>query len=95
MKLLISTFFAFLAISLSIVVLNTTTKQQSNLTLDSVEVLTFGEGDCISGGHGAKSCSVQGGIKIDGVGSSVECSVSCYDDFYACCGFGCHCIPNR
>lgn len=46
---------------------------------------------CLSGGCGANQCS-------RGVGSALECSVSCNSGYFACCGdlvsYGCHCIKD-
>ena len=48
--------------------------------------------DCISGGDGSSSCSLEGDISIAGSGGGVGCSVGCDDGYDACCDTdGCHC----
>lgn len=49
--------------------------------------------ECFSGGPSSPSCSVPSGIKI-GNETSVGCSVSCMEGYYACCGVRCICLPN-
>jgi hypothetical protein len=55
--------------------------------LPSFKEVIGGEGDCISGGPGATSCSIEGNIGPGGAGCSVTCGSG-----YACCNLsGCHC----
>ena len=49
--------------------------------------------ECYYGGKGSKSCSIPTGIEMKG-GVSIECSVSCNDGYYACCGLSCICRPD-
>lgn len=94
MKLFTLSFVSLTAIILSLTVLDMTTKQQSELTINSIEVMTYNEhdGSCISGGQGAISCSVDGGISIDGIKATLGCSITCPSNYYACCSFNCSCI---
>lgn len=53
-------------------------------------------GHCVSGGPGSSSCSLAGGIDIVGSGGSIDCSTTCRDGYYACCGLsGCKCIKEE
>lgn len=70
---------------------------RSIVTIETIETLSIIEeiddiihGECLSGGPGALSCSISGGINTD-FGVSFGCSVTCKDTEYACCGFGCKC----
>ena len=47
---------------------------------------------CKNGGENTKSCNIEPGIKIGDV-LTIECSVTCMDGFYACCGQRCICRP--
>lgn len=42
--------------------------------------------NCLAGGEGASSCSIEGG--------GISCEVSCNSGYYACCGVGCYCMPE-
>ena len=50
---------------------------------------------CHSGGEGALSCSINGGVEIVGVGVTEGCSVSCQGDYFACCATECRCCKER
>lgn len=66
-------------------------------TLNNVETLNRSESDddCIAGGQGSSSCSIEGGIEIVGNGVTVGCSVSCNSGYYACCGLtSCDCVKE-
>ena len=49
---------------------------------------------CYSGGEGNESCKIAPGIKI-GDFITVECSVTCREGYYACCGERCICRPEK
>ncbi len=68
---------------------------RNNVTLNNVESLSNDDIDgntCLSGGPGAISCSLGGGIGVGGVNGDMNCSVTCADGYYACCGAGCKCV---
>lgn len=72
----------------------------SNLRLANIELLAYAENTpknpyCYNGGIGSSSCSIGGGLEILGFGVSTECSVSCVDGFYACCGIRCTCKETK
>lgn len=71
-------------------------KKEISFCDENVEALADGESApfCYSGGHGAMSCSIEGGIQILNNGVSTKCEVSCRDGYYACCGIGCKCIEE-
>lgn len=49
-------------------------------------------GECLSGGVGSNSCSIDATIG-DGLTVAAGCSVNCSAGTYACCNFhGCHCV---
>lgn len=51
--------------------------------------------ECISGGPGATSCSIAGGVVIVGSGGNATCSVTCGAGYHACCkGTGCSCVKG-
>lgn len=49
---------------------------------------------CYNGGSGSLSCEIPAGIELPG-GVSMGCSVSCREGYYACCGIGCVCLPEK
>ena len=65
--------------------------ERNNLGLNDIETLSDGTESCWSGGYGAKSCSISAGVHW-GFGISTGCSVSCEDNYYACCALRCHCV---
>jgi hypothetical protein len=76
--------------------LNSQDNELSNVYLANVEALANGEStpinpSCWNGGVGSSSCSIDGGIQINGYGVSSSCSVSCTAGYYACCGIRCTC----
>lgn len=49
--------------------------------------------ECYSGGPGTSTCEIPAGIDINGE-TTVGCSVTCSDGYYACCGLTCKCMPE-
>lgn len=49
--------------------------------------------ECYSGGNGTRHCDIPAGIDINGE-TSVGCSVTCDEGYYACCGTTCKCLPE-
>ena len=60
----------------------------------SDSITRWGINDCVSGGRGAISCSIGADVDFGGAGGGGNCSVSCGEGFYACCGFRCRCRSN-
>lgn len=60
---------------------------------NSKELAERHDTECYYGGKGSKSCSIPAGIEMKG-GVSIECSVTCNDGYYACCGLSCICRPE-
>lgn len=67
----------------------------SYIVQDNIETLStdddFDNPFCWSGGPGAISCAIGGGIQIPGAGVSSGCEVECGAGYYACCGVRCTC----
>lgn len=61
---------------------------------DSLELQKRHETICYNGGPGNKSCSIAAGVEING-STSIGCSVTCIDGYYACCGLSCICRPDN
>lgn len=68
---------------------------ESDLLLANIETLADVDEAwnpvCYNGGPGSTSCSIGAGISIGQGGVSGDCSVSCQDGYYACCGIRCTC----
>lgn len=69
------------------------------LMLMDVESLSDDEHECLSGGPGSTSCSIGagGGVRstsANDAGVDYNCSVSCKEGYYACCGIRCICIKE-
>lgn len=68
---------------------------ESDLLLANIETLADVDEAwnpvCYNGGPGSKSCSIGAGISIGQAGMSGNCSVSCQDGYYSCCGIRCTC----
>ena len=45
------------------------------------------------GQNGTPHCATPAGIDINGE-TSVGCSVTCDEGYYACCGLTCKCLPE-
>ncbi len=52
-------------------------------------------GQCVSGGEKATVCSINMDVQVSGYGIGGNCSVSCFGDTYACCGYTCRCKPDK
>jgi hypothetical protein len=73
----------------------TNSNDEKSLLAQNVEALASIESSqCYNGGQGASSCSIDGGIDIAGSGVSAACSVSCKEDYYACCSLRCTCVSE-
>lgn len=75
--------------------------KNSNMMLEAVESLSNDEHECFSGGPGSSSCSIGGGVGVRSisknkkdVGIDYNCSVSCKEGYYACCGIRCTCVKE-
>lgn len=76
-------------ISLSAIILSSVI---SLLFLNTKELLAYTTSFCLSGGTGAISCSVAGGLDAYIAGVESACEVECAVGFYACCNLGsCKC----
>ena len=48
---------------------------------------------CAFGGRGASSCNIAPGILLSNGSTTIGCSVTCNEGYFACCGASCTCIP--
>lgn len=70
------------------------------MMLEDVESLSNDEhSGCLSGGPGSTACSIGAGVGVrsasaNDVGVDYNCSVSCQEGYYACCGIRCTCIKE-
>ena len=60
---------------------------------EKVTTETTATAQCYSGGPGTSTCEVPAGIDINGE-TTIGCSVTCDDGYYACCSLRCICIPE-
>lgn len=75
------------------------TSDSSDLIIEEVEALADNENvspieknPCKKGGPGYSECSIDGFFSFEGMGGN--CSVSCVEGWYACCGVSCTCKKN-
>lgn len=73
---------------------DTTIIQSGYVLLPTIDETLVGDRECKSGGPGSTQCSTDAGIAIDG-GASTGCSVTCANDYYACCGINCTCLHYK
>lgn len=51
--------------------------------------------DCVAGGYGARSCSIDVDVEVAGFGIGGRCSISCDPGLFACCGYRCRCVGPK
>lgn len=75
---------------------NTTPAVSDTIVVSEIEVVATDTitPHCYNGGRGSLSCEIPAGIELPG-GVSMACSVSCKEGYYACCGLGCVCLPEK
>lgn len=81
---------------------NTILSSVSEITVEDVEALSSGEtsckgphkNGCHSGGENSSSCSIGASFHVCIGGLGGNCSTSCFQGSYACCGLDCKCIPD-
>ena len=68
--------------------------QQMKIIPDHPLVNAKSVNECVAGGPGSTSCTINANVQVENFGIGGNCSVSCQGDYYACCGYTCRCVLN-